>query len=106
MRSIAEGIGLFAGRPIVAGTVASAFYVSLFCRRPAPMLMLSPSPIVNPTFPMLDAAAGQEARYFYVESDHRGIDMRQRLWSTFVLRDPARTAFDLLAAMQAGTVSG
>jgi hypothetical protein len=98
--SIAKRIGLFAGRPVVAGTVASAFYVALFCERPAPMVMLSPSPIVNPSFGMLDEAAGQEASYHYVESDHLGIDMRRRLWSTFTLRDPAATAGALMRVMQ------
>jgi capsular polysaccharide biosynthesis protein len=99
-RSIADRIRLFAGRPVIAGTVASAFYVSLFCERPAPMVLLSPSPIVNPSFGMLDEVAGQSARYFYVESDHLGIDMSRRLWSTFMLRDPEGIAGEVLRLMR------
>ncbi|HYZ62479.1 MAG TPA: glycosyltransferase family 61 protein [Acetobacteraceae bacterium] len=99
-RPVGEMAALFASRPVIAGTVASAFHAALFCPRPAPMVVLSPSPMVNPSFPMLDQAAGHDARYFHIESDHLGIDMRNRIWSTFRLRDPAATAASLLAAMQ------
>ena len=43
----------------------------------------------------------QVARYFHVDSDHLGIDMTRRLWSTFVLRDPEGTAGELLPVLQA-----
>jgi capsular polysaccharide biosynthesis protein len=99
-RSLAECVRMFAGRPVMAGTVASAFHAALFCAAPAPMVMLSPSPEVNPSFGMVDAVAGQSARYFYVESDHLGIDMSRRLWSMFMLRNPAGTAMDLLAVLR------
>jgi hypothetical protein len=99
-RSVAAMAGLFAGRPVVAGTVASAFMAALFCPKPAPIVALSPSPIVNPSFPMLDQAAGHRATYLYAESDHLGIDMGRRIWSAFRLRDPAAVAGELLAAMQ------
>ena len=102
-RSVAAMAGLFARRPVVAGTVASAFMAALFCPNPAPIVALSPSPIVNPSFPMLDRAAGHRARYLYAESDHLGIDMGRRIWSAFRLRDPATTAGELLAAMQEAT---
>lgn len=99
-RSVTDEIRLFSGRPVVAGTVASAFYVAPFCETPAPMVMLSPSPVVYTGFTMIDEAAGQSTRYFHVDSEHLGIDMSQRLWSTFRLRDPVATGAALLGAMR------
>ncbi len=98
--SVAQAARLFATRRVVAGTIGSAFHAALFCPHPSPMVILSPSPTVNTSFPMLDQLAGHNVRYYHADCDEFGLDISRRLWRSYRLRDPVRTAGELLAAIQ------
>ena len=97
---VAETARLFATRRVVAGTVGSAFHAALFCPRPAPMVILSPTPTVNTNFPMLDQLAGHDVRYYHADCDEFGLDISRRLWRSYRLRDPVKTAGELLTILQ------
>ena len=101
---MADQVRLFAERRVVAGAISSAFHTAVFCREPGSMICLSPSPMVNPNFDMLDRVNAQDARYYRVASKHLGIEMTRRIWSMFRIDEPMGVARQVLAMMQAASL--
>lgn len=60
-----EQLRLFASRPVVAGTMTSAFHTSIFSRPGCRIVGLSPIPQVNSNFALIDKLNGNKASYFY-----------------------------------------
>ena len=97
---LADQIALFAHRPVLAGSIGSAFHLAAFCPFPAPAVLLSPSPTPGSNFAMLDRLTGQRTRYLHAPAEHLGIDMKRRIWSLFRLPRPEAVAAAVLRAMQ------
>ena len=61
----AAQVGLLASRALVIGTVGSAFHTSIFCEQPPRTVGLAYGPVLNANYALIDALAGNDARYFH-----------------------------------------
>ena len=103
--TLAEQVRALTGRPVVVGTVSSAFHAAAFSPEPSPLVMLSPSPVVSPNFDMLDRAAGLRAEYWQVDAPLVAVEPAGRIVNRFRIGDPAAVTQGVLALVQAACVN-
>jgi hypothetical protein len=63
--SFSEQVRLFARRRVVAGSLGSAMHTALFAPSGRRVVALSPGPVINPTFLLVDALCGNAVSYLH-----------------------------------------
>ena len=98
--TLAEHIALFDAASVVFGPISSTFHPAVFARAPCPLMLLSPTHIVNPNFGMLDAAAGLPAEYYFVDPERLPDDPSGRVTHRYVIRDVDALTRDIVGRLR------
>ena len=94
--TFAEHVDLYQTATVVLGPIGSAFHPAVFARASCPLLMLSPTQIVNPNYGMLDAAGGLQAEYVSVDREALPDQSDERVTHRYVIRDVRALTRDLV----------
>lgn len=97
--SLREQAALFLERPIILGTVSSAFHSSIFVSPRSRLLIVSPIPGPNSNFLLIDAANDNNAAYFYPAGTEVVQSEGDPFLTSFRVGDPLAVAEALLARL-------
>ncbi len=96
--SFAEQVRLFARRRVVAGSLGSALHTALFAPPGRRVVALSPGPVINPTFLLVDALCGNAVSYLH-QPGTAELEPDAAFGSRQALADPRTVADGLLRQM-------
>lgn len=93
--SLADQVRLFETRYLIVGPGSSAFHTCVFARQQPRQVQLSPLPLVNTNFTLMERLTGAEAQHLYqLGTSDIGADARAQMWRR--LPDPEGAARDLV----------
>ena len=98
--TLAEQVQVFNTHEVVIGAIGSAFHAAAYAAQPGTLLLLSPSPVVNPNFAMLDQVLGLRSHYVAVDSKLIQIGAPGRIHTRFRINDLPGFTRDLLHLVQ------
>ncbi len=93
-------IDLFRTASVVLGPISSTFHPAVFAGASCPLLMLSPTRIVNPNFGLLDRAGALPSAYAYVNPQRLPVDPNGRIIRQTAIRDVDGLTRDILGRLR------
>ncbi len=94
-------VDLFRTASIVLGPVSSTFHPAIFASKSCPLLMLSPTRIVNPNFDLLDRAGALPSEYAYVDPQRLPFEAGGRIGQRTAIRDLDALTRDIVSRLRA-----
>ena len=91
-----EQLEIFAERPLVIGTIGSAFHLSGFVPPQAELVMLSPISNPNSNFVMIDDANESRAHYLHFSECQVVDDANGAFLTNFLVDNPEKIAHDVI----------